>query len=207
MKLHEPDVALTDLGLAVECAWFVALLTGFGAGTGSLAVWFCIFFAATGLAAFLGAVLHGFIPDQRSELYRVLWLGIFAAIGLAAVASWMIGANLIFGDAGVRVVLVGAIIALVAYMAIVIKVSQSFAVPIIYYLPSAVFLFLAFAVAYFRNRGLHFAIGMAGVLLTFVAALVQQLKLKLHPRYFDHNAFYHVIQAIALFLIFLSARG
>lgn len=207
MKLLEPDVALTDLGLAVECTWFVVLLAGYGAGTGNLAAWFCAFFAATGLAAFLGAVTHGFISDQKSALYRVLWLGIFGAIGLAAVACWVIGARLLFGDAGVRIVLIGAIIALVVYMAIVIKVSQSFAVPIIYYLPSAVFLLLAFGVAYIRNPELHFAFGMAGVLLTFVAALVQQIKVRLHPRYFDHNAFYHVIQAIALFLIFLAAPG
>ena len=207
MKLHEPDVALTDLGLAVECASFVVLLAGYGVDTGDLAAWFCAFFAATGLAAFLGAVTHGFVPDQKSALYRVLWFGIFAAIGLAAVASWVIGARLILGDAGVRIVLIGAVFALVVYMVVVIKVSQSFAVPIFYYLPSAVFLLGAFSLAFYRNPELHLAFGIAGVLFTFVAALVQQLKVKLHPRYFDHNAFYHVIQAIALFLIFLAARA
>jgi hypothetical protein len=207
MKLHEPDVTLTDLGLAFECALFVVLLVGNDVDIGNLAAWFCAFFAATGLAAFLGAVTHGFIPDQNSALYRVLWLGIFAAIGIAAVASWVIGAQLILGDAGVRIVLIGALVALVVYMVAVIKVSQSFAVPIIYYLPSAVFLLGAFSLAFYRNPEQHLAFGILGVLFTLVAALVQQLKVKLHPRYFDHNAFYHIIQAIALLLIFLAARA
>ena len=27
-----------------------------------------------------------------------------------------------------------------------------------------------------------------------------------HPQYFDHNALYHVLQAIALFMVFLASR-
>ncbi len=40
-----------------------------------------------------------------------------------------------------------------------------------------------------------------------VAAGVQQLGIALHPVYFDHNALYHLIQAVAVLMLFLSARG
>jgi len=32
-----------------------------------------------------------------------------------------------------------------------------------------------------------------------VAAAVQQARIALHPNYFNHNALYHLLQAIALF--------
>jgi hypothetical protein len=41
--------------------------------------------------------------------------------------------------------------------------------------------------------------------LTLVAAAVQQARIALHPTYFNHNALYHLLQAIALFLIFRAA--
>ena len=204
MNLHEPDVSLTDLGLAVECVWFVILLVRHSAHSKSMLDWFVAFFAATGLAAFIGALAHGLVTDVQSALYKGLWLGRFASIGLAAIASWAIGARLILSDATARAIIVCAFVAFVIYMVIVLKISQSFAVAIIYYLPSAVFLFIAFTVAYVRSRERFFAVGTAGTLMTFLASLVQQTQIGFP--YFDHNAFYHLIQAAALLLIFLAAR-
>ncbi len=207
MTLHEPDVTLTDFALAAECSLFVLLLAGYDAEPRSLNIWFGIFFAATGLAALLGAVTHGFVTNQKSAQYRILWLGIFAAIGIAALACWVIGSRLLLGDDAAQLVLIAASLALVVYMVVVVKFSQSFAVAIIYYLPAAIFLLIAFALAYIQHGKNHDAYGVAGVLLTFVAAFVQMAKIKLHPKYLDHNAFYHVVQAVALFLIFLAAQG
>jgi hypothetical protein len=47
---------------------------------------------------------------------------------------------------------------------------------------------------------------MAGVVLTFVAAGIQQARIDLHPTWLTHNTLYHVVQGIALLLIFLAAR-
>ncbi len=207
MKLREPDVTLTDFGLAIECAWFALVLLQTGYSTQPANDWFVAFFAATGLAALLGAVTHGFVTDQKSALYRTLWIGIFALIGLAALASWNIGSRLILGDEMAKIVSIGAVIALAVYMTIILAVSQSYTVAIIHYLPAAIFLLVAFATAYFRSGAINFALGAGGVILTFAAALVQIRRVRLHAVYFDHNAFYHLIQAVALFLIFLSAKG
>ena len=48
--------------------------------------------------------------------------------------------------------------------------------------------------------------GIVGIAATVVAAAVQQLRVAVHPRYFNHNALYHVTQAIALFLILRAAQ-
>src|SRR5207245_2244030 len=42
--------------------------------------------------------------------------------------------------------------------------------------------------------------------LVLSAALLQQLGVGIHPVYFNHNALYHVFQAIALFLFFLGGQ-
>ena len=74
------------------------------------------------------------------------------------------------------------------------------------YSPAALFLLIAFLTAYRREKHGAYLFGVSGMVLTFAAALCQQLGLGLHPIYFNHNAVYHVIQAVALFLIFLAAR-
>lgn len=207
MTIHEPGVSLTDLGLAIECAWFVIWLARNAERAEPLRRWFIAFFAATGLAAFLGAVTHAFVPDTQSAPYKLLWIGIFSAIGLAAVASWAIGSWLILTTAMARIMVVCALVMFAVYISIILLVSQSYAVAIIYYLPSAVFLLIAFTVVYLRRRERLFAVGIAGILLTFVAVLVQRTQFGLNALYFNHNAFYHLIQAAALLLIFLAARG
>ena len=47
---------------------------------------------------------------------------------------------------------------------------------------------------------------MRAVGISLFAALIQQLRVALHPVYFNHNALYHVLQAIALDLVFLASR-
>ncbi len=39
-----------------------------------------------------------------------------------------------------------------------------------------------------------------------LAAAAQQAKIGINPRFFDHNALYHLLQAVALFMVFLAAR-
>jgi len=45
-----------------------------------------------------------------------------------------------------------------------------------------------------------------GLLLTFAAAVVQQIRLGLHPTYFNHNATYHLMQAVGIWFIFVGVK-
>ena len=73
MTLIEPDVALTDFGLAVECALFAGWLYWRGAAGSPLGRWFVVLFVALGIGALLGGVTHGFLPETGSDAARIYW--------------------------------------------------------------------------------------------------------------------------------------
>ena len=84
--------------------------------------------------------------------------------------------------------------------------SQKFLVAAINYLPSACFLLLIFVHGFLSTRKKTYAYGIMGVVLIFLGSFVQIAKISLHPIYFNHNALYHMIQFIAVWLLFLVAR-
>ena len=207
MTLLEPDVSLTDLGLALECTGFVVWLFRRRAAEGPFWRWFVLFFAATGFAAFLGAISHGFVPDTRSTLSQILWLGIFAAVGMAALSCWAIGSGLLFSDRTTRRLLSAVLVVFGIFLIEFIRSDRSFFVVILNYLPAAIFLLIALVIAYRARREAYLRAGIWGVVLTFVAAFVQQNGIGVHKVYFNHNALYHAVQAVALYLIFIAALG
>jgi len=85
-------------------------------------------------------------------------------------------------------------------------VKQKFYVAIIGYLPATLFLLGAFVAAYNRRPARPIGWGIFGLSLTLIAAGIQRLGIAIHPRYFDHNALYHVVQGVALWMIFVAAR-
>lgn len=206
MTLLEPDVALTDFALALISAGFVVWISRFKHGDG-LRRAFLLFFGAVAVAALLGGITHGYLPKDDTPLYVTVWTGSLIAIGVAAFASWMIGARLLMRDQAAQPIIVLAAALLVSYVTILLLASSSFAVAVIHYAPAAIFLIVAFGIAYYRHRKRFMLAGVAGVAMTFAAAAIQQLGIGLHPTYLSHNALYHVLQGVSLFLIFVAARG
>ena len=98
VTLIEPDVALTDFGLAAECALFAGWLFRRGLTGNPLRRWFVVLFVALGLGALLGGITHGFLPDAGSDVARAVWAATLMAIGLAAFASWAVGAHVLFAE-------------------------------------------------------------------------------------------------------------
>lgn len=204
--ITEPDVAFTDYGLAIECVLFTYLLHRQGDAQQPLRNRFALFFGSVGVAALTGGTVHGFFLDVNTTGYAILWPATLIAIGVSALAGWMIGANLLFSPSVARGISVLAAVEFVVYSLAVLFISQTFMVAVINYMPAALFLSLVLAIVYARLRERPVLVGLAGLVLTFVAAGVQQGGVGLHPVYFNHNAFYHLIQAGALLMIFWAAR-
>jgi hypothetical protein len=61
-------------------------------------------------------------------------------------------------------------------------------------------------VIYRRRRERAVLWGIAGLALSYGAAAVQQSETAMPALKLSHNALYHLIQAVALLLIFLAAR-
>jgi uncharacterized protein DUF6962 len=197
--MKEPDVTLTDYLLALEAFAFAVLIARSATAT-PVARWFVIFFAATAAASLIGGTVHGFLTNSV-----VLWRLVLVSLGIVSAAAWAIGARLLFSDRVADVLTVAAWVEFLAYALLVISGADSFVVAVANYLPSTMFLLAGFFVSYQANPVAPLALGLSGLLLTIVAAGVQQTRIALHPTYFNHNALYHLLQAIALLLIFRAA--
>lgn len=192
--MSEPAVTLTDFALAIEC-WVFAVLLLRGPAE-PVRRWWSLFFATVGLAAFIGGLVHGFFPGDDT-----LWIATMLTLGVAGMAAWVLG-SLLLAVPGIRV---AAMVLLVIYAAVVLFVRREFLIAILMYLPATLFLLVAMITVWMRERSRPLAVGIAGLVLTFVAAAVQQLKVAVHPVFFDHNALYHLIQFVALWMIFAAA--
>jgi uncharacterized membrane protein len=206
MAFTEPAVTITDYALAIECAVFVLLLIRRDAGDRTLRFWFVVFFASAGSASLLGGTVHGFFHDAASPGRRLLWPATLLAILVTSLAAWLIGAALLLSARTATLVRRLAIAQLVIFSFVVLFVRREFFIAIIAYLPATLFLLIALTAAYRSRRLSALRLGITGLTLTLVAAVVQRLHIGVHPFYFDHNALYHVIQGAALWMIFLGAR-
>lgn len=204
--MTEPDVTLTDYGLAIENAVFAYLMSR-DRRVNNLASWFTLFFAAGSAAALAGGTVHGFFLDERTAGARILWPAALLAIGVSAAAAWAIGARLVLPPAPARTLTVVAGVQLVAYAVVIVLITQSFTAAIVNYLPAAVFLLGAFGLHHWRTGGRPALIAAIGLILIFVASGVQIGRIAVDPRWLTHNALNHVIQGVALLLLFVGARG
>lgn len=204
--MTEPDVTLTDYALAIECALFAFLLYCNGDRSAPTRPWFILFFASIGVATLTGGTVHGFFLDTESMGYWILWPLTLVAGGVAALATWAIAAKLGLSEKMERRIITLATLEAVFYCATVLLFSQEFYITVINYLFPTLFLLIVLHKLYRHMRIRELGIGTIGLVLTFVAAGAQQGRLALHPLYFNHNAVYHTIQAVALLMIFWAAR-
>ncbi len=214
--MNEPDVTLTDYAVALECGLFAywLLVSGQAGQAGQaenpLRLWFAIFFASIGVAALSGGTVHGYFPGEGTVSHSLLWGTTLIAIGVTALCGWIIGAQLYFSESVAVWIRQGAVVLFVLYCGVVLFVSRNFLVAIVYYLPATVFLLIVYGLVYQQGRESAILIGLLGLVLTFVAAGIQQAQWGFHSIYLpvslSHNALYHVVQALALFFIYWSAR-
>jgi hypothetical protein len=198
----EPAVTLTDFGLFVLNAWFAYGVRG---PSSLLRRNFMMFFGAIGATALIGALSHGFFPESTLA-GMVLWRGTMLMLGVVSSTAFLIAVQLLLPSANLSFFRLFALAAFVVYSAVVVFVKWNFALGLAFYVPAAMLMFAGFV----RQLGRSLRIGTlggAGLLLTFCAAYVQHAKIAVHPTYFDHNATYHLVQALGLLLIFLAARG
>jgi hypothetical protein len=205
--MTEPDVTLTDYAIALECAILCVLASRWQTPNAALRRWWIVLFASIGAGALLGGTVHGFFLDEQTVGHRVLWPATLLALGVTSLAMWFVGARAALREPRATWLRRAALMALGVYVYVVIFVDSRFVVAIAMYLPATVFLLVALIMLYARQRTRALAIGITGLLLTFVAAAVQQLRIAIHPTYFNHNALYHVIQGFALAMIYVGARG
>jgi hypothetical protein len=199
----EPDVALTDLALALEC--FVLTLRFTRSRVPD--VWqrqaFRLLFWSAGAAALIGGLYHGYLLEASNRVYGSVWLVIFLAAGLASFGCWMIASSVFFSRKASRDVNLVGIVLLLIYLASALVRMRSFLSVVAATSVTALALLAAYVHAYRRNRNPRALYGVAGILLVFAGSAIQRSGWDLHPR-FTHDALYHVMLGISLYLIYLS---
>jgi len=198
-------VGLTDYLLTLECAFFAGMLLVIGGGAPEIRRFFVIFFSSLALTSLAGGTYHLLFSASSSIPADVLWKMTVVALGAVAFAAWSIGACVLLAQPVKGFVVKAALVEFLGYSAYVVAIDDHFWVAIANYLPSVVFLGVAFAISYRRLSAPPILIGLLGLGVTVAAAAIQRFGLSLHPTYFNHNATYHLVQAIGLFMIFRAA--
>src|SRR5438034_9987787 len=101
--MTEPDVALPDYALALECTVFAYLLQRKE---------HALFFGSAAVASLAGGTVHGFFLDARTLGNTVLWRLTLIAIGVTAASAWAIGERVLFSVPKARRIIIAAAAAL-----------------------------------------------------------------------------------------------
>lgn len=195
--MHEPAVAITDFVLAAECAAF-AFLVARTLAKGSYRMWLLVFFISIAAGALFGGITHAYFPNDTPGA-EVIWICTMIAIGITAAACWVLGAEIVQRLWYPLRIVIG--ISFLVYIGIVAYGWRSYRTVINYYLPASLFLLLCAMTAVLNGRRNHLWT-TTGLVLTFAAAFIQVTHVALPP--LDHNALYHLVQAVALLLIFIG---
>lgn len=213
MTVSEPVTLVTDYLLAVftsALGWRlgraarVAEWSGFSQ-TARRQDWWSVAFLATAIAGAAGGTVHGFQHAMARALTNVLWLVTLESLVVAAFAVVSAAIGLFgWGRATTFVTTFAAAVVFGSYGLWVVK-NPVFLSAIVAY--AAAFVVLVGVRLYVRPLDGAGRLLIAGVTLSAVAAVIQQSGIPIH-RHFNHNDLYHVVQAIAIFLLYRSAmRG
>lgn len=203
ITVHEFDVSFTDLLLSIEsiiCAWLIVkqktthvVLQKMVA---SLFIWLSC-------SSFFGMLYHAFFPaGTNTPAGFYMWITVALSIGCVACSVWAINAYVIKGTAFFKKLLPFIVAYMMVFTYVMFFVSYTFSTIIYFYSPPMIVLIIIALRNYIQSKERAWFYLLTGLVLTFVAAAFQMLNIGLHPVYFNNNAVYHVIQGIALWVIF-----
>jgi hypothetical protein len=199
--IHEPMTLATDYLLAIAAAGFAWRLWRVQR------LW-ALAFVFTAAGSFFGGTYHGFVTGIAPMAAVVLWKLTIFSIGLASyfllVGSAGDGSGTLpaqpAGTPAFRWLSMIAIVKLVVYLSWMI-VHDEFVYVIADY--GLTLLIIGIAQLVRRGRSTPWVIG--SIVVSVIGALVQQSGFALH-RHFNHNDLYHLIQLVALWLLYRGGR-
>ena len=198
----EPDVALTDYLLAAQCFGFAWVIYR----KSPRSLWLLLF-GSLGVASLSAGTVHGFLSDETTFVYALLWRLSLLSIGAATLAAWYVGTIFLQTARLANWMRRLAVLQFVLYAVFVLFYSDGFLFAALNYLPAAIFLLFIFTQRYLQTKRRAFLWGAVSIALTFAGSFVQIANIPLHPQYFNHNALYHAIQFVAFCFLFACARN
>lgn len=199
MKVLEPTTAVTDFVLAAETLVFGVLLLRSQPASTEFAIRLWGFaFLATAVAAATGGAFHGFVESLGSAA-PAIWKVTVYAVGITSLL--MLSSAVIATTSGaVRTALLVLACAQFAVYAWWMISHSDFKYVVYDYAPAMGIILILQAISLARgSAGSGWIVG--GILLSFAGAGVQRSGFSLH-RNFNFNDIYHVIQMVAMYLLY-----
>jgi len=206
ISIPKPDVVFTDLGLAILGAYLGwRLWTARGGGmlprTGVVVV------GGLASAAFWGAIFHAFFPaNTATPSGFIVWIAVALSILVVAAALLELGLRILTPRLAPLLRRSIVVTYAVGFAAVVLFVDESFSTIVRFYAPALVFFLIVAVRQAIRTRSAAWWLIAVSFIISGAAALLQQANVSIHPVYFDHNAVYHVLQGIALVLLYRGFR-
>lgn len=188
MTVHEPMTLLTDYILCVAALFFAVRLWR------SFRLW-SLAFLFTAAGSLLGGTYHGFGPHLTPLAQFTLWQATVLSLGLTS----------FFFLAGIgRLFAVIAVVKFVVFASWMITHDEFIWVIVDY---GVAFLMIAAAqiAAWIRSRAPSAPWFIGSVLVAILAASMQAARVTIHPK-FNHNDLYHVIQLVALWMLYRAGK-
>lgn len=196
--IEEPTTLLTDLVLGTLALFWAAALLAADAGLPT-AVWGAGF-AATGVAAILGGVVHGFQHRMGPRHARPLWRATLHLVTLSS-AAMLAAALLVFPPSLLRTAGLAVVVAKLLASSALIARTPEFRIVLADHAVALAGV-LALQLAAWLGHGAASAPWIvAGIAVSVVAGAIQALGIAPH-RHFNHNDLYHVVQIGALWLLY-----
>jgi general stress protein CsbA len=193
--MHEVDVSVSDALLGVVALWLGWRTQGTDDTGRRSSIRVVMFSIATG--TWLGALWHGFLSVSTSPFSTLVWRLAMLAAGFTAYGFATFGASMLELKARAWPFLFRLVLA--AY-ALALLFIDDFRLAMAMYLPAVLLALFAFI-----RR--HNGVGVAGLLLVFVASAYQQWGPDLQAAWLTHNTIYHLLLMPALLLFWRGAIG
>lgn len=206
LTIHDPDVVFTDLGLALLGGYLGWLLWN-APGQRMLRRTGAFLMSGLASAALWGAVFHALFPaGTATPAGFLVWVPV--ALSIVVAASVMLGLSMRLLLPRIPSPVRRSVMATysVAFVIVVLLVHESFSSIVYFYTPALLLLLIAAGQQALRSRDTGWTLITTGLIMSAGAAMLQQAKVGVHPVYFDHNAVYHVVQAIALVFLYFGWR-
>ena len=206
LTVHDPDVAFTDLGLAILGGYLGWRLWN-APGPRMLLRAGALLMGGLASAALWGAVFHAFFPAGTSTPPGFLvWVPVALSIVGAASVMLDLGLRLLLPRTQPRVRRLIVATYAAGFAGVVLLVHESFSSIVYFYTPALVLFLIAAGQEALRGRDTGWILITTGLIISAGAAMLQQARVAVHPVYFDHNAVYHAVQAIALVFLYFGWR-
>lgn len=203
--MKEKDVAITDFILCIESFLFVIFLIKNNVSY-SYKKSFLILFIGFSISSLIGGIFHGFFNDPSNPWQATFWQATLICIGICSYGFALSGIHLIYDFKQIQKYNYFLISVLIGYITITFY-YHDFLIAIIIYLAAAILTLSGFIITYLKSKNNQIAMGIAGLLISLIAPIIQQLEVSLPIFHLTHNAVYHIVIMIALYLFYQGVVG